>query len=106
MKPKPLSPRTPKREREKAKRKADKEAGVDKQVQRKKKIMEDHYADCGDDMSSLHDVDTVGFTCFDSDDTLSDEDHDHCLKAEFRQIKSSPSSTRGSTSKRTRHSGP
>ena len=51
------------KEREKAKRKADKEAGVDKQVQRRKKVMEDHYDDCGDDMSSLHDVDTHRWAC-------------------------------------------
>ena len=35
--------------------------------------MEDHYDDCGDDLFSLHDTDTVGLACrhcFDSDDDL------------------------------------
>ena len=74
--------------REKAKKKADKEAGIERPVVKRKKIMEDHYDDCGDDMSSLHDDEaTVGFAsrqCYDFDDVLSDEDHDYCLKAEFK----------------------
>ena len=42
--------------REKAKKKADKKAGIERPVVKRKKIMEDHYDDCGDDMSSLHDA--------------------------------------------------
>jgi hypothetical protein len=73
------------REGEEAKRKVDKESGVERQVQHRKKVMEDYYDDCGDNMSSLHDVDTVGLSCFDVDNTLFGEDHYCCLKAEVRQ---------------------
>ena len=50
--------------------------------------MEDHYDDCGDDLSSLNENAEALLACecpilpcdFDTDDALSDEDHDHCLK--------------------------
>jgi hypothetical protein len=48
------------KEREKARRQANKEAGVETVVRKRKKVMEDHYDDCGDDLSSLHDPDLVG----------------------------------------------
>jgi hypothetical protein len=41
------------KEKDKAKKKADKEAGIERQAQRRKKVMEDHYYDCGDDLSSF-----------------------------------------------------
>ena len=39
--------------REKARRKAQKEAGNEHVVKKRKKIMEDHHDDCGEDLSSL-----------------------------------------------------
>ena len=50
--------------------------------------MDDHHDDCGDDFSSLHDTTETMFSVeptilpceFDTDDALSDEDHDYCLK--------------------------
>ena len=72
--------------REKNRRKAQKEAGQEHVVQKRKKIMEDHHDDCGTDISSLHEKDTTNlvFPCdFDTDDQLSDEDRDFCLVAEF-----------------------
>ena len=46
------------KEREKARRKNEKERGIEHAVQKRKKIVEDHHDDCGDDMSSLNDRDT------------------------------------------------
>jgi hypothetical protein len=74
------------KEREKARRQADKEAGVERVVQKRKKVIEDHYDDCGDDLSSLHDAEVVGLSCrqcHDLNEVLSDEEDDNCLKAEF-----------------------
>ena len=51
--------------------------------------MEDHYDDCGDDLSSLQDTEVVGLSCrpcHGLDEVLSDEDHDYWLKAEFRHL--------------------
>ena len=50
--------------------------------------MEDHHDDCGDDLCSVHDTTETMFSVeptilpceFDTDDALSDEDHDYCLK--------------------------
>ena len=42
-------------EREKARRKEEKEQGIENVVNKRKKIMEDHHDDCGDDLSSLND---------------------------------------------------
>ena len=50
------------KEREKAHRKADKEQGIEKVVKKRKKIMEDHHDDCGDDLSSLHDTTEAMFS--------------------------------------------
>ena len=75
------------REREKARRQANKEAGVQAVVRKRKKVMEDHYDDCGDDLSSLHHPDLVGVSfkqCHDLDEVLGDEDHELCLKLQFR----------------------
>jgi hypothetical protein len=41
------------KEREKAKRQADKEAGVERVAQKRKKVMEDHYHDCGDSVDGV-----------------------------------------------------
>ena len=51
--------------------------------------MEDHHDDCGDDLASLNDRETAAavFPCdFDTDDQLSDEDHDNCLKRQMGQF--------------------
>ena len=48
-------------------------------VKKRKKIMEDHHDDFGEDLASLHDKTTVDlvYPCdFDSEDALSDEDSD------------------------------
>ena len=67
------------KEREKARRKAEKEAGVEKVVQKRKKIMEDHFDDCGEDLSSLHLEDEaegpVNF-CYEHFDIMSNEEHE------------------------------
>ena len=77
---------TDSKEKEKARRKAEKEAGIERPVQRRQKVMEDHYDDCGDDLSSLQIEEIVGLsnTCFDQNEALSDEDHDRCMMLEFR----------------------
>ena len=41
------------KEREKIQRKLDKEKGIERQVRKKPKVCENHYDDCGDDLSSL-----------------------------------------------------
>ena len=41
------------KEREKNKLKAEKAAGIERVVKKRKKIVEDHWDDCGDDMTSL-----------------------------------------------------
>ena len=82
------------KEREKNRRKQEKEAGIERVVKKRKKIMEDHYDDCGEDLSSLHDKTTTDFVypCdFDTDDALSDDDRNQCLKLQFgAQIQSYP----------------
>ena len=75
------------KEREKARRKAQKDSGSEHVVQRRKKIVEEHYDDCGDDMASLAEPDagvssSVGLS-YDNDDVLSDEDHDQCLRLQY-----------------------
>ena len=55
-------------------------------VKKCKKIMEDHYDDCGEGLESLHDKTTVDlvYPCdFDSEDALSDEDRNQCLRLHF-----------------------
>ena len=81
------------KEREKQRRKQEKEQGIEKVVKKRKKVCEDHYDDCGDDLSSLHDKthdstdktqDT--FACdFDIDDALSDQNHDECMRRQFKE---------------------
>ena len=41
-------------ERERERRKAEKEAGVERTVVKRQKIVEDHHDDCGDCLDSLH----------------------------------------------------
>ena len=45
--------------REKQRRQKEKEAGREHVVKKRKKIMEDHHDDCGEDLSSLHDKTTT-----------------------------------------------
>ena len=54
-----------------------------------KKTMEEHYDDCGDDLSSISEVETTAsipaekaFYEFDTDDELSDDDHNFCMMVE------------------------
>ena len=47
------------KEREKERRKLEKEQGIEHKVVKRKKIMEDHYDDCGDDLSSKSEVETT-----------------------------------------------
>ena len=44
---------TDSRERQKAKEKADKEAGIERVVKKKFKVVEDHFDDCGEDLNSI-----------------------------------------------------
>ena len=69
---------TDSKEREKARRELEKERGIERVVKKKVKIVEEHYDDCGDDMSS---VDTgIPLTCMpcgcNTDEELSEEDND------------------------------
>ena len=72
--------------KEKAARQADKEAGITRVVKKRPKKVEDHYDDCGDDLSSLTGVEgeAQSNACFDMNDILSDEDREQCLLAQFR----------------------
>ena len=68
--------------REKERRQAEKDAGIERIVTKRKKIMEDHRDDCGEHLSSLHDGTTSALTCpcdYDTDDALSDNDRNQCL---------------------------
>ena len=55
--------------REKEKRQAEKDAGITRTVKKRKKIMEDHHDDCGEDLSSLQEGVASAFTCLCSYDT-------------------------------------
>ena len=67
--------------REKARRKAEKEQGIERVVKKTKKIVEEHYDDCGDDLSSLDkDPALLCQLCgCDTDTELQEEDYDTCL---------------------------
>ena len=70
----------------KRRRQLDNDTGVVRQVQHVTMIVDNHHDDCGEDLSSLHDKTTtaIAFPCdFDTDDALSDEDHDVCMNLEF-----------------------
>ena len=75
------------KEREKARRMHEKDNGLERVVQKRKKIMEYHYDDCGLTFSSLHDItESVAliFPCdFDTEDELSDQDHDELMRREL-----------------------
>ena len=66
-----------------------KDKGIERAVQKKKKIIEDHHGGCGNDMSSLNereDYGTAGVNIvqpcdFDTDDDLLDAQRNHFLKA-------------------------
>ena len=77
---------TDQKEREKAKKKALKEAGVEVTVKKRFKVVEDHHDDCGENLSSLDDVSTTATFVdpydFDTDEALSDEDHNAKLLSE------------------------
>jgi len=47
---------TDSRERQKAQQKLEKEQGIERVVKKKKKIVENHHDDCGEDLSSLGDI--------------------------------------------------
>ena len=78
------------KEREKTNtHKAEKEQGIERVIQKRKKVMKDHHDDCGDGLASLNGRETAEalFPCdFDTDDQLSDEDHDNCLKRQMGQF--------------------
>ena len=67
---------TESKEREKARRKREKELGIERTVKKKLKIVEEHYDDCGYDMSSINIDETM--LCMpcgcDTDEALSEED--------------------------------
>ena len=68
--------------REKERRKAEKAAGVEHKVKKRKKIIEDHHDDCGEDLSSLHDGTSSAniYPCdYDTDGALSDDDRNECV---------------------------
>ena len=81
--PEAVSYPTDAKEREKTRRKEEKAQGIEKKVVKRKKVMEEHYDDCGDDLSSLHlpeQPPDVALPCaYDTDDALSDEDHNERL---------------------------
>ena len=80
--------------REKERRKAAKEAGNEHVVKKRKKVMEDHHDDCGEDLSSLMDEQGTALCCpcgYDSDDILSDEDsNDYLLSTYGKQVQTYP----------------
>ena len=75
------------KERERDRRRQEKEQGIEREVVKRKKVCEDHYDDCGDDLSSISEADTAAPTTalclqccdFDTDDELSDDDHNWCM---------------------------
>ena len=72
--------------RERHRRKREKELGEERVAQNRKNSMEDHHDDCGENLSSLHDKSTTDFVhpCdFDTDDALSDEDHNNSLRSQY-----------------------
>ena len=63
--------------REKERRNAEKAAGIEHKVKKRKKIIEDHHDDCGEDLSSLHEGTSSAYIypCdYDTDGALSDDD--------------------------------
>ena len=71
------------REREKHRRKQQKEAGREHVVQKRKKFVEDHHDDCGEDMSSLNNDNMPEDSLLvegDTDSELSDIDHEAQLR--------------------------
>ena len=76
---------TDSKEREKQKRKEQKEKGEEIIVKKRKFHVEDHYDDCGEDLSSLDprvDQSDARFVLpcdYDTDQELSDQDHNECL---------------------------
>jgi hypothetical protein len=70
------------KEKAKAKKKQLKEKGITIEVKKRHKVVEEHYDDCGDDLSSLQEDTMHGLVrrCdFDSENELSDQDHEDCL---------------------------
>merc|ERR1712051_687184 len=86
------------KEREKERRKTEKEQGIERKVVKRKKVLEDHHDDCGDNMDSLSDLDTTAsmMTCrspypWDTDEeALSDDDHMECMKMMFGRLNCYP----------------
>ena len=81
---------TDSKEREKQKRKEQKEKGEEVIVKKRKFHVEDHYDDCGEDISSLDprvdqaDTRFVLPCDYDTDQELSDQDHNECLLCETK----------------------
>ena len=64
------------RERQKKKEKLAKERGEEKQVKKRKKFVEDHYDDCGEDISSIADERQINLLVTDDieDDVLTEQE--------------------------------
>ena len=79
------------KEKEKHKKKLMKEAGQEITVKKKKFHIEEHYDDCGEDLSSLREqIDEADPQYYvpadyDTDQALSDDDHNFCLLTEAPQ---------------------
>ena len=71
---------TEEREAAKERKKKDKEAGIERTVRKRKKIVEDHFDDCGEDLSSIvPDVDSYyNDNGFDSSDESDRDNNDVC----------------------------
>ncbi len=70
--------------REKAKQKQLKELGIEQPRKKRPKHVEDHYDDCGDDLTSL--ADYVGQPCnYDTEEEVSDQEHNQHLWTETTQ---------------------
>ncbi len=69
------------KERKKKRRKELKEQGIEVKVKKRPKICEDHYDDCGDDLTSLNEVAYVEKSPneYNTDEELSDQDNNQCL---------------------------
>ena len=68
--------------REKNRKKADQEQGVTRTVKKRPKVVEDHHDDCGEDLTSLWEREDAAYVMpcdYDTDEALSDEEHDLCL---------------------------
>ena len=77
-----LSFPTDAKERERDQRRTDKEQGKERVVRKKKKVCEEHYDDCGDDISSLEERCTL-FTVFPSEYDTEEEQYYEMMNVFF-----------------------